>query len=307
MRRNLFLLVVTFGLFTSVHAQQRAMYTQYMFNMIDVNPAYAGTRDMLNVLVLERKQWLGMEGTPSSQTFSINSPIITEMIGIGLSLNNDALGPVRETGVFGDFSYRFKISQNTVMSLGLKAGGIWYNNNLSKLFIIDKNDPSFAYDIENKFAPNFGTGIYIYGKKFYAGISIPRLLKTEIGLNTKSTSRIGKEERHYFAIGGYVFDINSNLKFKPTVLLKYVINSPLSIDASANFLYNDRLWLAATYRFGDALGAIAQYRIVKQFWLGYSYDFSLNKTMSFNSGTHEITLSYDFMFGKYKVKSPRYF
>jgi type IX secretion system PorP/SprF family membrane protein len=295
------------GLMLQAKSQQFVMFTQYMSNMSSINPAYAGSHDMLNIVMLGRKQWLGLAGSPTSETFSINAPITAKKIGVGFSMIEDILGPVKSTGVDADFAFRFNVTPKVQLSLGLKAGARSYSNNLTSLFIIDKQDPLFSADIKSRWAPNFGTGFFLNTDKLYVGLSVPYLLKNSITLNNETNSSFGREERHYYLISGYVWEISRWWLFKPTVLFKYVKNSPISFDMSANFLFSEKLWLSGTYRLGDALGIIAQMKVFRQLWVGYSYDFSLNKMRSTNLGTHEIMLSYDFSFAKYKVKSPRYF
>lgn len=302
-----FIIAIIIGSF-SAKGQQLPMYTQYMWNTISVNPAYAGTKDYLSAMVLGRKQWWGFPGAPTTETFSINAPIKKQRIGLGLSVVNDQIGPINETGFFLDFSFRFRITEKGWLSLGAKGGVSMYNCNLNKIKTIDVNDPNFTTDVKAGFIPNIGAGVYYFTDKYYIGLSTPKLVSSEISMDSEvSTSALGKEKRHYYFIGGYVFDIGKSTKFKPTVLAKYVQGSPVSLDLTASFLLRERLWLGASLRVNESIGFMAEYAVTKQLWLGYAYDVSIHKSRNFHGGSHEILITYDFIFDKFKVKSPRYF
>ncbi len=288
----------------SAQSQQDAMFIQYMFNTASVNPAYTGSREYLNVMMIGRTQWVGMDGAPSTETLNFHIPIKKEKIALGFSAQHDAIGPVRTIGLYMDFSYVLKLGKVGNLSMGLKGGADIFQANLSTLYVIEGNDPAF-FEENKKILPNFGFGLFYYTDKFYFGASAPKLLKNDISFTDAEEDALQK--RHFFFIGGFVQDLNRSWKMKPSFLLKAVEGSPLSVDLTGSFLYKEMLWLGAAYRIGDAIGAIVQFKIYRQLWLGYSYDFSLTKLKSFNSGTHEIMLSYDLLFTKEKMKSPRFF
>jgi len=288
-------------------AQQDAMYTQYMENLITVNPAYAGSKDLLSMMVVSRNQWVSMPNAPISRTFSMHSPIGQTSMGLGLSFVYDDLWPVKQTGVFADYSYRLFFSNQRTLALGLKAGVNFYDAGLSALETNDPGDPVFVNDINRRFLPNFGVGAFYYTNKYYAGISIPKLIENTINDNGVSVQNTSKEKLHVFFMAGYVFDVNRIVKFKPSILTKYVKNAPASLDVNGTFLFYDRLWVGAMLRFGDSFGGLFQLQVTNQIKFGYSYDLPINKLGAYNNGTHELMISYDFNPRSGRVRSPRYF
>lgn len=294
---------------TQTFAQQETMYTQYMSNVLSVNPAYAGSKDMLSMNAVSRNQWVGFgDAAPETQTFSIHSPFSKYNMGIGFSLVKDKIDPITQTGFNLDYSYTLNFSRRRYLAFGLKGGINFYSANLDELKLIDPNDAVFMSDVNARFLPNVGVGAYYYTDRFYAGLSAPKLIKNVINPHeTVSTGYVNREELHLFLMAGYVFDVNRILKFKPHFMVKFVQDAPISIDFSAQFLIYERLWLGAMYRLGDSFGGLVQMQVTNQFKLGYSYDLSINELGAFNNGTHEIMISYDFNFGRGRIKSPRYF
>lgn len=294
----------------SANAQQDAMFTHYMYNTLAVNPAYAGSRDALTITGLHRSQWVGFDGAPITQTLTAHTPIINESIGLGLSVINDKIGPVNTTSLYADFSYRIKINKKSHLAFGLKGGMNMVNNNLTSLNLDDKNDLAFIQNVQSKLLPNFGFGMYYYSDKFYAGVSIPKLLENNFATNTTSSStNLASEKRHYFLIAGTVFNINEGIKLKPTTFIKVTNGAPIEADVTASFIFNDKFWLGGMFRTGDALGILAGLNITNQLALGYSFDWSYtNTTIKYNGGSHELMLRYDFIYKvEEKIRSPRYF
>lgn len=288
-------------------AQQDPMYTQYMENLLTLNPAYAGSRDVLSAMVVSRNQWVSMPGAPDTRSFSIHSPFKETNTGVGFSFLSDEVGPIKQTGFYLDYSYTLHMGPKQSLSLGLKGGVNFYEAGLSDLLTNDPDDPTFADDINRKFLPNFGVGAFYYSSKFYLGLSVPKLIENKINKNSISTQGISKEEMHVFFMSGYVIDVNRIVKFKPSVLTKYVKNAPLALDLTGTFVFYDRLWLGAMYRFGESFGGLLQIQLTNQLKLGYSYDLPINKLGAYNNGTHEIMVVFDFDFGRGRVRSPRYF
>lgn len=288
-------------------AQQDPMYTQYMDNLSIINPAYAGSKDLLSMMVVSRKQWVSMPNTPFSNTFSINSPIKELNMGLGFSVLADKVGPIRQTGFYVDYAYQLFFSHQRTLALGLKGGVNFYDANLTDLSTNDPNDPVFANDINRNFLPNLGVGAFFYTNKYYVGLSLPKLIENEINKNAVSVQNVSKEEMHLYFMSGYVFDVNRIVKFKPSILLKYVKNAPVSIDFGSTFLFYDRLWLGAIYRVGDSFAGLFQIQITNQLKIGYSYDLPINQLGAFNNGTHEVMINFDFDLKPGKVRSPRYF
>lgn len=306
------LMLVVAGL--SSKAQQDPMYTQYMFNTQTINPAYAGTWESFSFMTLARQQWAGLEGAPQTYTFSMQAPLKNERVALGLNLISDKVGLEKRFYMFGDYSYLLPINEGMKLRLGLKGGFTNYSNNLQEYETNAPGsgivDPAFQGEIDTKFSPNFGVGGFLYGKKYYVGFSIPKIINSDFENNFNNFS-VTSEMRHYFLIAGLVFDLGENLKFKPTMLTKATFSSetgaPVELDLTASFLIKERFWLGAMYRTGDSFGFIAQWIIDKKLRIGYSYDYTTTNLQNFHSGSHEIMVSYELRFLKEMFASPRYF
>ncbi|MDA0177145.1 hypothetical protein C7H62_0259 [Mesoflavibacter sp. HG96] len=291
-----------------VYAQQDAQYTQYMYNTMSVNPAYAGSRDGLSALLLYRTQWVGLDGAPDTGTFNIHSPIDeNNKIGLGLSIINDRIGPTQETYVDADFSYTINVSDEGRLALGLKAGGHLLDVRYSELSQYNGGDVLLQSDIENKFSPNFGAGVY-YRKadKWYLGLSVPNILETKHF--DESSLSTATERMNFYLIGGYVFDINSDLKLKPAALIKAVQGAPLQADISANALLKEKFTFGLAYRWDAAVSAMLGYQLSESFMLGFAYDretTDLGQT-KFEQGSFEVFLRFEPR-DVTKILSPRFF
>ncbi|PKQ62329.1 hypothetical protein BZG02_13555 [Labilibaculum filiforme] len=301
----LLMVVLPFG--SKIMAQQDPMYTQYMHNPLTVNPAYAGSTDRLSAMFLARDQWVGFDGAPKSRTLTLSAPVTKYNIGAGFSYINDELGPVKQNSLYADFAYKLKISDQGTLSMGIKGGFDMIQINLMNLTLNQQNDDAFSSDFQEDFILNFGLGLYYYTPRFFIGASIPRMLKNSYDNDGVNTTSLGYKERHYFISTGALFDINENLKFKPSILSKIVWNAPLSIDLSANFILKDQLWLGAAYRIDDAMSFLIHYQLSEQLRVGYAFDLTESELRSYNNGTHEIMVAFDFQFNKKKVMTPRYF
>lgn len=298
------IIVVIFEL--NIYGQQKPMFTQYMSNLLPTNPAYAGTGGRFNVSLFAREQWVGYEGAPSSQMLIINSPILGHSFGVGLTIINDKVGPLQQTGAYIDFAFNFKIKNNLRLSMGLKSGFNFSIPKFDDVKLVEQNDPAFTDGIKGSFMPNFGFGVYLYSPQYYFGVTIPELFNNDMG-KEGGASDIGSQKMHFFVIGGYVWTLSKNIKFKPSGLMKMVSGSPPSFDVTCNFILYDKLWLGVMYRIGDALGFIAQYQINDFFRVGYSFDLALTKMMKYNYGTHEIMISFELPYKTIRIKTPRYF
>lgn len=288
----------------TIIAQQDPHFTQYFDNMLFVNPAYAGSNGMLNMTALHREQWIGFDGAPRSTTFSIHSPTSYESVGLGLTAVNDMAGPLRQSMVYGDFSYtlRFKNSKSK-LAFGAKAGFNAINVNREVLVTTLENDPKLSQNTRNNINPNFGFGVYYHNPKFFVGLSVPKLIERAYD-NLSSTNL---ERRHLFGIIGGIIDLNAEWKFRPTAQLKMTTGAPVSIDISAAGIYQDKIWIGAMYRWNAAAGAFFQFQLNPQFRIGLACDFGVTRINKYNTGTFEVMLSYDFSFKKDGVRSPRYF
>ena len=293
----------------SSFAQQDAQYTQYMYNTIVVNPAYAGSRQAMSIFALHRTQWVGIEGAPVTNSFSINTPINGSNVGLGLSFVNDQIGPSDENNIAIDFSYTIPASENYKMSFGLKASANLLNVDFTKLDQYP-GDPIFEENIDNKFSPNIGVGFYLHSDKGYFGLSAPNLIETEHfdgSATSSSTSHIATEKINYYLIAGYVFDLSPSLKLKPSLQSKYVQGAPLQVDLSANLMIEEKFVAGLAYRWSAAMSAMVGFQVSDSFFVGYAYDFDTTDLADYNSGSHEIFLRYE-LFNKFdKIISPRFF
>ncbi|HRH38472.1 MAG TPA: type IX secretion system membrane protein PorP/SprF [Flavobacteriales bacterium] len=292
---------------TALFAQQDPQFTQYMFNMLALNPAYAGSSDRLNIKALSRHQWVGFEGAPTTQTITAHSPIVNESLCIGGSLMRDSHGPVTQYGFMADVAYRIFMG-NAKLAFGLKGGLNMFQGKFGELHPINPSDPVFQANVKTKLDPQFGFGTMYYSDRYYIGLSTPKLLHTKL-YDTDSLALYSQngQRSHWMLSGGYVFDMGVYHKFKPTFLLKAVQGAPISFDLSANFLFYEKFWLGAMYRHKDAVGVLAQYNITDDFSIGYSYDYPLSILNNYSGGSHEIMIGY--LLGKpvKGVRSPRYF
>lgn len=290
----------------SSYGQQDAQYTQYMYNTVSVNPGYAGSRGHISMAALHRSQWIGLEGAPVSQTFNIHSPIGYRGLGLGLSIVNDKIGPTSETNFDVDFSYTIWTSTEGRLSFGLKASANLLDIRFSELNQFT-TDPTLQQDIDNRLTPNIGAGVYYHTNKYYVGVSVPRILETShFQETTLSTAR---EQMNFYMIAGYVWDLNSFLKFKPTLLTKVIQGAPLQLDLSANFMLNEKFILGAAYRWDAAFSGMAGFNISKKFLVGIAYDKETTElgSAAFNDGSFEVIFRYDFISTKNNLKSPRFF
>ncbi|UPQ78199.1 type IX secretion system membrane protein PorP/SprF [Flavobacterium azooxidireducens] len=290
---------------TVANAQQDSQYTNYMYNTINVNPAYAGSRGVMSLFGMHRNQWVGLDGAPMTNVASINTPINNSNVGLGISFVNDRIGPSDENAISVDISYTIPISETYKLSFGVKGTANLLNVDYTKLNIYDPTDVQFQNNIDNRFSPNIGAGVYLHSDKLYAGISAPNFLETEhYDDNAFATA---KERMHYYLIGGYVFDLSPSIKFKPAFLTKVVSGAPLQLDLTANFMFNEKFVLGAAWRWDAAVSGLAGFQVNENWMIGYAYDAETTKLANYNSGSHEIFLRYEFKGKKEKVVSPRFF
>lgn len=307
MKKIYFIALLVLGVFTQIQAQQDPHYTQYMYNMNVINPAYAGSKDALSLGLLYRQQWVNMEGAPKTVSLSGSSPV-GKNVGVGLSVISDKIGPVEENNVYGDFSYTLNLGGEHKLALGLKAGATFHKvglfSEIGNGFVTDAGDDAFAENTSNTFL-NVGTGLFYYTNKYYVALSVPNMLKsTHLDYNGRS---FGTESLHYFITGGYVFDLNPNLKFKPSTMIKSAFGTPVSVDASANFLFNEKFEIGATYRLEDSFGAMVNYAITPSLRIGYAYDHVVSDLKVTTSSSHEVILLFDLNFSKKVSQSSRFF
>ncbi|RMA65839.1 PorP/SprF family type IX secretion system membrane protein [Ulvibacter antarcticus] len=303
--KHIYIITFFLGMFFSqdIQAQQDPQYTQYMYNMNVVNPAYAGSKESLSATALYRNQWSGFDDAPVTFTFSVHSPI-GDKVGLGLSAIKDELGPISETNVYADFSYTLQMGATTKLAFGLKAGATFHDVGLVDLDLQDENDPFFSQNINNTY-PNAGAGAFLYGDKFYIGLSVPNFLKS-VHLDENGT-KFGSETNHFFATAGYVFQVSENFKLKPSVMVKSAFDAPLSYDTNLNGLFYDKFELGASYRVDDSFSGMVGFQVAPFLRIGYAYDSVTSEIKSVASSSHEVILTFDLLFKEKTLKSPRYF
>ena len=284
-------------------AQQDAQFTQYMYNTININPAYAGSRGALSVFALHRTQWVGLDGAPVTNAVSVNTPFNNSRLGLGVSIINDKIGPTHENTISADLSYTVPTSEKVKLSFGLKATANLFDLDVTRLNPVD-DDPSL-HDYNNKFSPNIGAGVYLHSDKAYVGLSIPNFI--ESNRYDDNEVAIFKEKINYYLIAGYILDLNSSIKFKPALLTKMVKGAPLQVDVSGNFMFNDKFVLGVAYRWSAAVTAMAGFQISDAMYIGYGYDLETTNLDNYNSGSHEIFLRYELFKKNDKITTQRFF
>ncbi len=314
--KRIILLSLSFVFAATMFAQQDAQYTQFMFNKLAYNPGYAGSYETTCITCLYRTQWVGIEGAPTSVTLGAHAPLMNKRVGIGMNLAYDDIGFTRRINASLAYSYRIKMGQGA-LAIGVQG-------TLETLRVDwDEADPTQLFDNSipvgspNKFAPNFGAGLYYDSDRFYVGLSVPHILDTDIDFASSAATAgiISREERHYYLMGGVVVDLGQKVRMKPAVLLKYVQDAPFDADVNLSFLFYDRVWLGATYRlggstqkgFGESIDAVLQLYLTQQLKLGVAYDFTLSELSDYSDGTFEVSLDYCFKYKKAKLINPRFF
>jgi type IX secretion system PorP/SprF family membrane protein len=294
-------------MFTSIvsFAQQDAQFTQYMYNTINVNPAYAGSRGVLSVFALHRTQWVGLDGAPVTNTVSMNTPINESNLGLGISIINDRIGPTNENTFSADLSYSIPTSENFKLSFGVKGTANVFNLDVTKLTPAE-DDPKL-HNFNNRFSPNIGAGLYYHSDKAYIGLSVPNFIETNRYIDKDNEVAIFKEKINYYLIAGYVFDVSNTLKFKPALLTKMVQGAPLQVDVSGNFMFDNKFSFGLAYRWSAAFSAMAGFQVSDAIYIGYGYDLDTTNLGKYNSGSHEIFLRYELFKKDKKITTPRFF
>jgi len=286
-------------------AQQDPGYTQYMYNPLTVNSGYTGATGTLEAVLIHRSQWTGIDGAPATQSFTLHSPLANDRIGLGFSAVNDNLGPSNELYLDANFSYTLLLSYTTRLALGVKAGARMLNVDWQKGRFYDDADVLLNSNIDNKLTPSIGAGAYLYGEKWYVGTSIPNFIQNDYYDDVKES--INVERLHYYLVAGYVFDLADHIKFKPAMLGRVVSGAPISVDVSANFLFNEKFSIGAGYRWEDSVSVLAGFQLNSNFFVGYSYDYTTTDLNKYNDGSHEIVLRFQLSPKSNQIKSPRFF
>ena len=297
----LFIFAALYG--EKVNAQQDPQYTQYQYNLSVVNPAYAGSKEHLNIGVLYRNQWTGFDGAPTTDNLFGHLPVGNN-VGIGFSAITDEIGPLTETNVYGDFSYTLKFNNKHKLAFGLKAGATFHNVGLAGLTLQDFEDPAFSAN-SSEVLPNFGTGVFFYSDKYYISLSIPNFLQgTFLDVNGVE---FGEEVSHYFVTGGYVFDITDTFQLKPSVLVKSSFNAPVSYDVNLNARFFDRFEIGASYRLDDSFSGLVNVQVTPWMRAGFAYDRVTSEIQAVADSSFEGFLIFDILPGSKPLRSPRFF
>lgn len=291
-----------------LNAQTESMYSQYMFNMLSVNPAYAGNREATNLNFFQRRQWAGIQGAPQTTSVSIDGSYSANKIGWGFQMYDDRLGVEKASGAKMILSTHLQVSQRGTLSAGLNIGLMNYRVDLlSVQGRYTPSDPAFYANL-NKWLPDVGLGIFYNTNNFYAGISIPNVLRSKVAAFDVMNSGIQKaNSTHLYFTTGFVVNVNDDVKVKPSTMLKAVSGAPLQADFNTNVWLKDVIGIGASYRTGDAVIGILELQANESLKVGYAYDVTISPLKYYNNGTHEILLRYEFSNNKSKIKSTRYF
>lgn len=289
-------------------AQQELMTSQYMFNGLFLNPAYAGSHPYATATALHRSQWVGMEGAPRTNLFGVDAPMMDGKMGLGLTFSHDRIGVSRDMEVAAQYAYRIRTGARGHLAFGLKAGVSMYTANLGDLVYWDAQDAVYQGNISNAAVGKFGFGLYWHDERTYIGLSVPTLQAADKQLVTDlATAPDHYFTQHYYLNAGHVFELNDNFDLKPSVLLKYQQQAPPEVDLNLNVLFKERFWLGAGYRTGDAIVAMVEYQISPMFRAGYAYDMTTSALRRYNGGSHEVMLGIDLGREPVMIKNPRYF
>ncbi len=313
MIKSIFVAFTALLVSNAVMGQQDPLFTQYIQNPMAVNPAYSGSLQVMNATLISRLQWTGFDGAPRTNYLSVASPLADERISVGVNLVNDKVGPITQNGLFADAAYSLPIDKRTNVNFGLRAGGNFFSAGIGslKLYNETQTDIAFSQNINSTFLPNLGFGVYVNSEKWYVGASAPKLLTNEVqtsgGEVTVQTANAFTEARHFYFMGGGLFELNPSLTLKPSAAIRMVTGAPLAIDVTVQALISETFWVGAYHRLNDSFGGILQLQASEQLKIGYSYDHTISDLSGYVGGTHEILISFDLSFSGSKLRSPRYF
>ena len=306
--RNIFLTVLLASACSSLFAQQEVMVSQYMFNQLFLNPAYAGSHAYVSSSLLHRSQWLQMEGAPRTSMMAIDAPLMKGKMGAGLSIVHDQIGVSSDLDIAGHYAYHIRVNSTSKLAFGLRAGVSVYSAKLTDLRYWDENDQIFQNDLNNKAVGKFGFGLYWYDATSYVGLSVPTIYAADGQLSLDAGDALDHYfTQHYYLHAGKIFPLNESLDLKPSTMVRYTPAAPLEADVNCNLLYRERVWLGVGYRTGDAIVGIVEYQVNPMLRIGYAYDMTTSKIRHYSSGSHEIMLGIDLGKDPIRIKSPRYF
>ncbi len=306
--RNILLAGAVLVACTQAHAQQEVMVSQYMFNGLFLNPAYAGSHGYLSSSLLHRAQWVQIDGAPRTSMAAIDGSLLNGKMGLGFTMVHDQIGISRDLDMSGHYAYHLRVGTRSRLSLGMRAGLSIYSARLSDLQYWDSNDPVYQSNIQNKLVGKFGFGLYWYDATSYVGLSVPTIYAADGSIRMNVDGAFDHYfTQHYYLQAGKVFPLGEFFDVKPSTVIKYEPEAPLQADVNCNFLYKERIWFGAGYRTGDALVGMVEYQVSPQMRIGYAYDMTTSKLRNYNTGSHEVMLGIDFGKDLVKIKTPRYF
>lgn len=292
----------------AAHAQQELMVSQYMFNGLFLNPAYAGSHPYISATLLHREQWAHIEGAPRTSLLGIDGPFLGDKMGLGFTLSHDAIGISRDLEMAGNYSYRIRTGRSSHLAFGLKAGISLYSARLSDLVYWDDQDALYQQNISNAVVGKFGFGLYWYDDRSFVGLSVPTIYAADGTITTDlPASNTHYYEQHFYLNAGRVFELTEDFDLKPSVLLKFQQHAPPEVDLNCNVLYKERFWLGVGYRTGDAIVGMLEYQVSPMFRAGYAYDMTTSELRDYTHGSHEVMLGIDLGRDPIKIKTPRYF
>lgn len=303
--KKLTIAICLMALTAPASAQQDPQYSGYMFNHLAINPAYAGSRDVLSVALVIRNQWTGIDGAPKTSSINVHGPLKKKKVGLGLQLLADELGPKKSSGLLGSYAYRLPLGKGK-LAMGLRAGIYNYTYNWDA---IDYKDQADVYNMtgqQNVAVPSSDAGLYYYTQTFYCGVSASHILHGRLTTYDNIQGRDAELKTHVYATASKALQLSENFVLNPSVLVKATANAPVALDINLNMLIDESLWLGASMRKDYGFVVLAQYSINNKFRIGYGFDMGLNKIGIHGRGTHELLLQYDFNVYKSKVLSPRY-
>ncbi|MBI3521223.1 MAG: type IX secretion system membrane protein PorP/SprF [Bacteroidetes bacterium] len=311
MKKSILILIIAVFSTICAKAQYDAMFTQYMFNEMYINPAYTGSKEAMAVNLTHRQQWVNFPGRPITTSFTLHGPLANDKMGLGISVLNEQIGKLNRNLVYLNYAYRIKTGENGHLSFGIMGGLHNQVNKLSELKATESGDIQVSQNTPSIISPNFGAGIYYYTRKFYAGISVPRMVDDSYMFDQSGglvkSNKFSANKFHYYLTVGNVFEINDDLKIKPQAMVKMVQNAPLQYDVNVNLLIKNKVWAGVSYRSSADISVLVGLQVTPQFLVNYSYDYALTKIQKYSQGSHEITLGYLFSYKQRKVVTPRYF
>jgi type IX secretion system PorP/SprF family membrane protein len=303
MKKIVYNLVILLGL--SASAQQEPQYTQYMYNPSVINPAYAGSLGYGSLFSLYRTQWIGLDGAPKTLNLAYHQPLENTNLGLGGNIVHDEIGPSATTNLAVDVSYTIRFENESRLAFGVKIGGQLFNIDYTKLNYFKSSDVPFKNNITNQFSPNIGAGLFYYNKNSYLGLSVPMMLQTKMYDEFSNSDMFHRQ--HFYLMGGKVYDLSYNLKFKPAFVAKMVAGAPLQLDLTGNFLINEKFTVGLAYRWSEAVSALVGFKVSDRLAIGYGYDRETNRLANFNSGSHELFLQFDLFKITQQIETPRFF